>query len=83
MEKIKFDIIIKCKSNIIQLSSYSNTLIKSAYNFDNEDLFIIHDIKIEGYFEHLYYDTIQIGYYKNCKKEGNVEEYCKDGIKKN
>lgn len=49
MNKECFDLKIKCNDNKkIKLERYSNTLIKSGYNFDNKELFIVGKIIIEG-----------------------------------
>lgn len=71
---IYFDIkIILNNKKEFKLEKYSSKLIKSGYEFNNEDLFEVNKQRIEGLFKS---DVLYV-YYKNCKREG---KFCYESL---
>jgi hypothetical protein len=64
----------------LNLENYSDDLIRSGYNMDINQLFIINETIIEGlYLNDLSDYTIYVENYLNCKLHGKCEVYELDG----
>src|SRR5690348_8693366 len=85
--KYLHDILIKCFDNkentyiVVNIESYSNNFIKSAYRFNRKELFKIKDIFIEGLYIEKFQNSyenemVSLYYYKNCNLNG--KHYCID-----